>query len=223
MLNNCHKIKEIQEIQNQFSIPAEIIQVFINTSSSDIYLKKLETKEELLRYCYGVASTVGLSMCHLFGIKEKQAYYHAIDLGIAMQLTNICRDIQEDYNMNRIYLPELNNIYLSEENNEEIRKVQDNYLRLADKYYQSGIQGLRFLPLRLRFVVFVAAKLYKRIGNVIRKENNYQIRSYVNSVGKFFVNYDKHPSILNPKLKKISFQHDKNLHQYLNHLPYINE
>ena len=154
LLNSSHELNELNEIQNQFKIPNEIVQSFIDTSKTDIHFTKMESKKDLIKYCYGVASTVGLSMCHLIGIKEKQAYYHAIDLGIAMQLTNICRDVQEDYENNRIYLPEIKEEYL--ENNLNDRTIQDKY-RVADQYYKSGCDGLRYLPLRLR-LLFLSRK-----------------------------------------------------------------
>ena len=73
--------------------------------NSDKEFARIESISELLRYSYRVAGCVGIMMCDVLGIKNPNAKYHAIDLGIAMQLTNICRDIKEDFLIDRIYLP----------------------------------------------------------------------------------------------------------------------
>ena len=106
-IKNSLDLSELKEIQNQFKIPDDVVRHFIKFSIEDISFEKMENNKALFSYCYGVASTVGLSMCHLLGVTDKRAFYHAIDLGIAMQITNICRDVCEDFDNNRIYLPEL--------------------------------------------------------------------------------------------------------------------
>ena len=223
LLNSSHELNELNEIQNQFKIPNEIVQSFIDTSKTDINFTKMESKKDLIKYCYGVASTVGLSMCHLIGIKEKQAYYHAIDLGIAMQLTNICRDVQEDYENNRIYLPEIKEEYLENNLNDQIRTIQDKYLLLADQYYKSGCDGLRYLPLRLRFVIFIAAKLYQRIGKEIKINNNYKERAYVSGIKKLGLLFYNIPLFIIQSSNKFTFAQKKSLHADLRTLPCTHE
>ena len=71
----------------------------------DTYLVGIRTELELLQYCYQVAGTVGLLMCDLFEVQDPIARHHAVDLGVAMQLTNICRDVEEDARNHRRYLP----------------------------------------------------------------------------------------------------------------------
>lgn len=130
------------------------------------------TEDELLTYCYLVAGTVGLMFCDLFEIKDDQAKAHAIDLGIAMQLTNIARDVVEDAKLGRKYIPTEYMMGVSSKTlitpaPHEIKKIKgavSKLLRLADIYYKSGFRGLAFLPLRIRFVVFVAGRVYRRIG-----------------------------------------------------------
>ena len=223
LLNRSHELNEIQEIQEEYDIPNEIIQSFISTSKADINFKKMASQKDLMKYCYGVASTVGLSMCHLINVKDKQAYYHAIDLGIAMQLTNICRDVFEDYENNRIYLPELSEDYFTKKQNNQIRQIQDKYLLLADKYYRSGFEGLHYLPIRLRFVVFIAAKLYQRIGKEIKINNDYQKRSYVSGIKKLGILILNIPSFFILSKGKLSSIHEKNLHTDLRPLPCTHE
>ena len=223
LLNSSHKINELTEIQNDFNIPDEIIKSFIEASRGDINFKKMDSKQGLIKYCYGVASTVGLSMCYLIGVKDKKAYYHAIDLGVAMQLTNICRDVQEDYLNNRIYLPELDEIILKNNLNDQIRKIQDKYLLLADKYYDSGFDGLRYLPIRIRFVIFIAAKLYQYIGKEIRTNNNYKRRAHVSGFKKLGLLLINIPSFIGLSLSRLSLMHEKNLHADLRTLPCTHE
>ena len=115
---------------------------------------KINSEAELLRYCYQVAGTVGLLMCDLFEVKDPVARHHAIDLGVAMQLTNICRDVKEDALNGRVYLPtEL----LGSVNAEDIasptattgatvRHLVSYLLTEAEARYDSGISGLCFLP-----------------------------------------------------------------------------
>src|SRR5690606_23084968 len=73
---------------------------------SDLQAVRMRTDEEFLQYCYRVAGTVGLMMCGVLGVRDVGARRHAIDLGIAMQMTNICRDVLEDAKRDRVYLPE---------------------------------------------------------------------------------------------------------------------
>ena len=66
---------------------------------------RMDSEAQLLEYCHGVAGTIGLMLCPIFGVKDNKALEHANNLGIAMQLTNICRDVFEDAENDRIYLP----------------------------------------------------------------------------------------------------------------------
>ncbi|MBI4952492.1 MAG: phytoene/squalene synthase family protein [Myxococcales bacterium] len=139
---------------------------------------------ELLRYCYGVAGTVGLLMATLLGARSAEARRHAIDLGIAMQLTNVCRDVLEDARRGRVYLPASrlarHGVTPAEvlalgapahpdgEARARVRRgvslVVRELLALAERYYASGDAGLRYLPARARLVVLVASRIYRAIG-----------------------------------------------------------
>ena len=96
---------DVLVLQAEYEIPVALVLDFIDALIADQWPRHLQTQDQLIRFCYGVASTVGLMMCHLFGVKDPRAYPFAVDLGVAMQMTNICRDILEDAQRQRIYLP----------------------------------------------------------------------------------------------------------------------
>ena len=211
--------KELADIRSTYNIPNEIIESFLQTSINDINFKKMNCKKDLLNYCYGVASTVGLSMCHVLGVRNKNAYYHAIDLGVAMQLTNICRDVYEDYECNRIYLPELEQAHFKKNNQHEIFKIQLKYLDLADSYYKSGFEGLTYLPFRVRIVIFIAGKLYQMIGPAIINDKNYKKRSYVSLTKKVILTIALTPIFILKQMKTKKYRHNHELHTEIKNLP----
>lgn len=131
----------------------------------------------LIRYCYAVAGTVGLMMCGVLGVRDRSAWTRAADLGIAMQLTNICRDVAEDAHMGRVYLPETRlrahgetpeRLVAGLAEPQRIAGVVAELLDLADRYYQSADRGLPAIPLRARLGVLVASRLYRGIGERLR-------------------------------------------------------
>ncbi|MGB0130391.1 phytoene/squalene synthase family protein [Chlorobium sp.] len=150
----------------------------------DIEFRKFETFDELYVYCYKVASVVGLMTSEIFGYSDRQALQHAIELGIAMQLTNILRDIGEDIDRGRIYLPmeDLKRFNYSEE--EFMKKtMNDNFLELmkfqierARSYYRSAEKGIPMLEKESRFAVMVSSRNYCNILKAIEK-NGYDVFS----------------------------------------------
>lgn len=136
-----------------------------------------KNENELILYCYRVAGTVGLMMCNIMGVKNTNALSHATHLGIAMQLTNIARDIAEDASLGRVYFPETwltdygvnkQSILELSANKTDIFKIIIHTLELADNYYRSGLEGLKFLPFRASIAVLAASQIYAEIGNNIR-------------------------------------------------------
>jgi len=127
----------------------------------------------LLRYCHGVAGTVGLIMAGVLGAAGPAAAWHAIDLGIAMQLTNIARDTREDADRNRRYLPatwvDLTPAAIRRAPH-EVHQAVRRCLSLADLYYASGLAGLACLPPRSRRAILIAAKVYREIGGELRRQ-----------------------------------------------------
>merc|ERR1711991_886602 len=114
-----------------------------------------ETIDQLLNYCHKVAGVVGIMFCEILGIDDKNALIKANDLGIAMQLTNIMRDIFEDANMGRVYLP-----------HELFGRINPYDINIQNKDL-SGISGLIFLNYNHKFIVYISAIMYREIGNKI--------------------------------------------------------
>lgn len=151
---------------------AHLVSTFVDDGSKPLHL---QTETELVRYCFGVAGTVGLLMSPLLGVQEKQARLYAADLGIAMQMTNIARDVLEDARIGRRYLP---GEWLGELTPQQI--VADplcrpsvsgaigRLLTLADRYYASASQGFVFIPYRSRLAIQMAATIYREIGVALR-------------------------------------------------------
>ena len=132
---------------------------------------KINSKKELLVYSYRVAGTVGLMMSKILKVKDKEALKGAVDLGVAMQLTNIARDVCEDRNRNRQYI--LSNFSAIKET------INDSQI-----FYQKSFNSISSIPFKSRFSVIVARRIYKKIGDYILKQKN--IENY-NKAGKIYV------------------------------------
>lgn len=148
---------------------------------SDLGQVVFEDDRELLRYCYRVAGTVGLMMCAVLDVREREALPHAIDLGVGMQLTNICRDVREDAARGRVYLPakRLEERGQSSEalmnamaSRGAVAGVVEDLLDLADAYYRSADDGMRYIPTRSRLAIVVASRVYRAIGVRLRSQGS---------------------------------------------------
>ena len=161
---------------------------------------RIQNKEELIKYSYHVAGTVGLMMSKIIGVTHKKAAQSAIDLGIGMQLTNIARDVYEDSKMKRIYLPanwipdiSLKNLTdlhnKSPEKDERISNAIHEVIALSDKFYENGFAGLKYIPLSARLGIFIAANIYRGIGIKIKsnKQKYSRERVYLNLLEKSFI------------------------------------
>lgn len=145
---------------------------------SDLGGVRVETLDELLRYSYRVASTVGLMMCRILGVPPAGDAF-AVDLGIAMQLTNIARDVDEDAGTGRVYLPAewvspdavFSRASADADGSGEVDAAVIRLLDLAERYYESAELGMQFLPLAVRGGIRAAAWNYRAIGAVVRKES----------------------------------------------------
>ena len=165
-------IKEMWSIINSEKISEKVVTDLFDGVETDLEEKVcINSKKELLVYSYRVAGTVGLMMSKILKVKNKEALKGAVDLGIAMQLTNIARDVCEDKDRNRQYIkPEFSAI------KETINESQI--------FYQKSFNSISSIPLRSRFSVIVARRVYKKIGDYILKEKNTE--NY-NSAGKIYV------------------------------------
>ena len=170
-------IQNMWNIINEFNISLEIIYDLFDGIESDIKQNvKIDTRKDLLIYCYRVAGTVGLMMAKILNVNKKQSLKSAIDLGIAMQLTNISRDVIEDSKKNRSYI---------NGNFEEINST----IELADTFYENSFYSIREIPLSFRFSILVARRIYRKIGYKILKKKTFE--NYSKS-GKIYVsNFEK--------------------------------
>lgn len=127
----------------------------------------VRNNEDLERYCYHAAGTVGLMMTSLMGVTDRSAYRHAIALGVAMQMTNIARDVREDAERGRSYLP--GTTCALDANSDQISQGVAKILALAEERYNLAIQGLHYLPWRCRIAIRVALEVYREIGREIQR------------------------------------------------------
>ena len=166
-------IKNIYNLIKKFNISEKIVLDLFDGIESDIKESiEFKTKRELLVYSYRVAGTVGLMMAKILKVDSKIALRSAVDLGIAMQLTNIARDVVEDSGRNRKYI------------DHDFIKIKET-LGIAELFYKSSFKSIKEIPLINRFAILVARRVYREIGNnILRKKN---LENY-NKSGKIFVN-----------------------------------
>ena len=165
-------IKNMWELMDEYNISKNIVYDLFDGVESDIQNKvKLNSKKELLIYSYRVAGTVGLMMAKILNVTSSNSLKSAIDLGIAMQLTNISRDVVEDSKNKRFYIKQ------------DFETIKET-LATADLFYESSFSSIKDIPLSLRFSILVARRVYRQIGrNIIKKQT---IQNY-NQSGKIFV------------------------------------
>ena len=156
-----------------------ILDDLIEGVGSDLKQKvHFRSVKDLLVYSYRVAGTVGLMMAKILNVNDTRSLKGAIDLGIAMQLTNIARDVIEDQKMNRQYIkPDFENILAT--------------LKLADMFYESSFSSLKKIPFKYRFAIIVARRVYRQIGRKIIQKRNMESyeksgKIYVNNFGKIY-------------------------------------
>ena len=165
-------IKNMWQLIKEFNIPLKVVHDLLDGIYSDIQKNiKLNNKKDLLLYSYRVAGTVGLMMAKILKVNKQSSLKSAIDLGIAMQLTNISRDVVEDLNFGRSYI----NL-----NFEEIKST----IKLSENFYKNSFYSIKQIPLTFRFAILVARRVYKKIGNKILKKQN--LENYKRS-GKIYV------------------------------------
>ena len=233
------KKKTFADLEKNYSIKYP---KFLNISSKKIVIDLIDglildqksilfkKEEELIRYSYHVAGTVGIMMCDALKCNNNLAKLFAIDLGIAMQLTNIARDVLEDAKMGRRYLPgswvqniSPKEIVIAAKTN-DLKKIRiiskgiKKLLILAEHYYLSGEKGFKFLPFNTRIAISVASGVYREIGVQLENKNyNWQSGRQVTSI------YTKIKITLYKIFKEIFYlrflkKHNSELHIYLENL-----
>ena len=172
-------VNDVIDLAYNNNIKRIILDDLIEGVGSDLKQKVyLRSVKDLLVYSYRVAGTVGLMMAKILSVSDTRSLKGAIDLGIAMQLTNIARDVIEDKKMNRQYIkPDFENIEAT--------------LKLADMFYESSYTSIKKIPFKYRFAIIVARRVYRQIGRkIIQKRNmeNYEKsgKIYVNNFGKIY-------------------------------------
>jgi len=172
-------VKNMIILANNNNIKRIILDDLIEGVGSDLKQKVyLRSVKDLLVYSYRVAGTVGLMMAKILNVKDTRSLKGAIDLGIAMQLTNIARDVIEDQKMNRQYIkPDFENIKAT--------------LKLADMFYDSSFTSIKKIPFKYRFAIVVARRIYRQIGRkIIQKKSMESYKKcgkiYVNNFGKIY-------------------------------------
>ena len=165
-------IKNMWDLMEEFNISVKIVQDLLIGIKSDIKVKvKLNSRKDLLIYSYRVAGTVGLMMAKILKVNKKSSLRSAIDLGIAMQLTNISRDVIEDSKNNRFYI---------DKSFEEISSI----INLANTFYENSFYSIKEIPFIFRFSILVARRIYRKIGYKILNKKN--LENYQNA-GKIYV------------------------------------
>jgi phytoene synthase len=177
----------IAPLITEYGLPIPVFLDFVDGLVADLEARPIQNLRALNRYCYGVAGTVGLAMAHVLGSTSPEALAAAEQLGIAMQLTNILRDVGADLGMGRIYLPqdELERFGSSREHlfqlfkdqrgpDDRFRALIRAHIDYAHRYYTNGIAGIWLLPPECRLPILLAARLYRRILTVIER-NDYDV------------------------------------------------
>jgi 15-cis-phytoene synthase len=190
-----------QDVVRRRALPLEYPSALLDGMEMDARETRYESMEVLMLYCYRVAGTVGLMMCHVLGVTRPEALRHAAHLGMGMQLTNICRDVEEDFGRGRIYVPRellarhgAENFEVGSSNalqriREPLRMAVAELLRASERYYGSGYRGLAFLSWRAGLAVRTAALVYAAIGIRIRRAR-YDVlagRAVVSRWAKYFI------------------------------------
>jgi phytoene synthase len=164
------------------AIPVEYPRELLAGMNMDLQGHRYESMEDLLLYCYRVAGCVGLMMSHVMGVKDERALRNAAHLGMAMQITNVCRDVQEDWQRGRLYVPEalLQHCGAPElarrlggpfpdDARVPVARAIASLLDEAEHYYASGDRGLPALSWQCAMAIRAARLVYSSIGREIRR------------------------------------------------------
>jgi phytoene synthase len=162
----------LRRVAARHAIPARYPLELIEGFAMDVEGHTYRTREDVLLYCYHVAGVVGVMMAHIMGVRDPETLQRAADLGIAFQLTNICRDVMEDAAHGRVYLPTdwLAEHQLTRDNltdpaqRQNVHDIARRLLAEAEPYYASAHIGIRQLPYRSAWAIATAHSVYRGIG-----------------------------------------------------------
>jgi phytoene synthase len=180
-----------QDTIANFSIPAEYFHWIIDGAEMDLTVSDYETFDDLYKYCFNVASAVGLVCLQIFGFRDQRAKKYAEQCGIAFQLTNILRDVKEDAERGRIYLP-LEDLQRFDYSPEELREgvVDERFRKLmrfeserARGYYSAARNLLPLVSEKSKPALWAMMRIYERILNRIEQEQFDVFRAPIHLAG----------------------------------------
>ena len=187
----------ILELVHRYDIPIDLVCMVLEGARFDLEMHVLDTQDELMRYSILMAGSVGMVMSHLLGARDAESLAHANDLGVAMQITNVLRDVGEDLERGRVYLPrevlEANGYSVGALQRGEIddgfRRVMRSISQVARDKYVSGVRGIPRLDRSAQFAIYLAAKLYGRILDKIEEHdfNVFTRRASLNATEKWML------------------------------------
>ena len=181
-------------VAKTYGIPIEYPLDLLKGVAMDVQQTRYKTFDELLLFCYRVAAVVGLMMTHVLGYKDERVFRYAKQLGIAMQLTNILRDIKEDKEMGRLYIPQTDlvqfdvteqNIF-NEEMTPQLQTLMKFQIERADRYYAEATPGISLIKTESQYAIYSAARIYRGILRKIEDQdyNPFLSRVFVPSTQK---------------------------------------
>lgn len=185
------------DVLRRYHIPIEMPFELMEGVCMDLFKSRYKTFDELYDYSFKVASIVGLMTSQVFGYESREALGYAADLGIAMQLTNILRDVGEDLQRNRIYIPQedLHTFHVTEDDlfnhslDENVLDLLAFEIDRTRRFYSRSDRGIELLSRDSQLPVYMARQNYSRILNKI-EENNYNVfdfRAYLNTTEKLSI------------------------------------
>ncbi|MDE0014869.1 MAG: phytoene/squalene synthase family protein [Candidatus Poribacteria bacterium] len=181
-------------VAKAYGIPIAYPLDLLNGVAMDVEQARYKTFDELSLFCYRVAAVVGLMMTHVLGYKDERAFGYAKQLGIAMQLTNILRDVKEDKEMGRLYIPQADlaqfgvteQDIFKEKMTPQLRALMKFQVERADQYYTEAIPGIPLLKTESQYAIYSAARIYRGILRKIESQdyNPFLTRVFVSSTQK---------------------------------------
>ena len=199
------------DVAKQYKIPIEYPCDLFKGLLMDVEHQHYKNFDDLHLFCHRVAGVIGLMMTHILGYTDNKAFDYASKLGIAMQLTNILRDVQEDKNNNRIYLPledmEKFNVneddILKEKYSSHIKELIKFSANRAHQYYEEALPGVKMLTKECQFAIYSASDIYRYILDEIRRND------YNPFIGRVFTTQTKKIQIILSKYFKVKFNLNK--------------
>jgi len=201
-LPRAEQWQRFQRLVAEYRVPIAYPQALLDGMEMDVARQRYRTTDELDGYCYRVAGVVGVMLCHVFGVRRASALRSAAHLGMAMQLTNICRDVMEDWQRGRLYIPddlltacgagdlrEKLDEPLPPSARAALALAMQRLLARADVWYASADSALTALPFRAQLATRAARLIYARIGHELarRQHDVFAGRAVVPGLTKLFL------------------------------------